>query len=187
MNSVPPDLLSLLYRWRDYSGLSDDPCAWIREITQTDSGFASVVSRLMNRSTVYRDPVSGLTWNGFGRAPGWIATAKDRSAFLIEGSGAAGERGEPTNAVAEKGVAAKESETEAVTPEKAKSTVKKAGASNTTVAKKATAKKTTAAGCASVAVDRLLRKPCLNFVRMRVDELLCGGVPVVRRITVELN
>lgn len=42
---------------------------------------------------LYRDPVSGLTWSGFGRAPGWIATAKDRSAYLIEGSGAGGEDG----------------------------------------------------------------------------------------------
>ncbi|RKR36203.1 H-NS family nucleoid-associated regulatory protein [Paraburkholderia sp. BL17N1] len=31
----------------------------------------------------YRDPKSGVTWSGMGRAPGWIAKAKDRSKFLI--------------------------------------------------------------------------------------------------------
>jgi DNA-binding protein H-NS len=31
----------------------------------------------------YRDPKSGATWSGMGRAPGWIAKAKDRSKFLI--------------------------------------------------------------------------------------------------------
>lgn len=33
----------------------------------------------------YRDPKTGATWTGHGRAPGWIANAKDRSKFLIDG------------------------------------------------------------------------------------------------------
>lgn len=33
----------------------------------------------------YRDPKTGAIWSGHGRAPGWIATAKDRSKFLMEG------------------------------------------------------------------------------------------------------
>jgi DNA-binding protein H-NS len=32
----------------------------------------------------YRDPKSGATWTGRGRAPAWIAGAKDRTRFLIE-------------------------------------------------------------------------------------------------------
>ncbi|MEM5372096.1 H-NS family nucleoid-associated regulatory protein [Paraburkholderia azotifigens] len=32
----------------------------------------------------YRDPKTGATWTGHGRAPAWIANAKDRSKFLIE-------------------------------------------------------------------------------------------------------
>ncbi len=32
---------------------------------------------------MYKDPKSGATWSGRGRAPGWIAEAKDRSKFLI--------------------------------------------------------------------------------------------------------
>ena len=34
----------------------------------------------------YCDPKTGATWSGHGRAPGWIASAKDRSKFLVEGS-----------------------------------------------------------------------------------------------------
>ncbi|MGF6937089.1 DNA-binding protein H-NS [Paraburkholderia sp. UCT70] len=34
----------------------------------------------------YQDPKTGATWSGHGRAPGWIANAKNRSKFLIEGS-----------------------------------------------------------------------------------------------------
>ncbi|MGY6125490.1 H-NS family nucleoid-associated regulatory protein [Paraburkholderia strydomiana] len=34
----------------------------------------------------YRDPKTGATWSGYGRAPGWIASAKDRSKFLVEGN-----------------------------------------------------------------------------------------------------
>ncbi|WP_250534943.1 H-NS histone family protein [Caballeronia sp. AZ10_KS36] len=33
----------------------------------------------------YRDPESGATWSGRGRAPQWIA-GKDRDAFLVEQS-----------------------------------------------------------------------------------------------------
>lgn len=36
----------------------------------------------------YRDPDSGQTWTGRGKPPLWIKDAKDRSAFLIEGTGA---------------------------------------------------------------------------------------------------
>ena len=31
----------------------------------------------------YADPKTGKTWSGFGRAPAWIADAKDRGAFLV--------------------------------------------------------------------------------------------------------
>ena len=34
----------------------------------------------------FKDPKSGRTWSGFGRAPGWIAGARDRTKFLIDGS-----------------------------------------------------------------------------------------------------
>ncbi|MFL9898891.1 H-NS family nucleoid-associated regulatory protein [Paraburkholderia fungorum] len=34
----------------------------------------------------YRDPKSSATWSGHGRAPGWIAAAKNRDKFLVDGS-----------------------------------------------------------------------------------------------------
>ncbi len=37
----------------------------------------------------YRDPKSGATWTGHGRAPAWIAGAKDRSRYLVEGNAVA--------------------------------------------------------------------------------------------------
>ena len=33
----------------------------------------------------FQDPKSGATWTGRGRAPAWIAKAKDRARFLIQG------------------------------------------------------------------------------------------------------
>lgn len=32
----------------------------------------------------YRDPKSGATWSGRGRAPAWIKDAKNRNRFLIQ-------------------------------------------------------------------------------------------------------
>jgi len=40
----------------------------------------------------YRDPATGATWTGFGRKPGWLVSAKDPSAFLIDKPAAAGKR-----------------------------------------------------------------------------------------------
>jgi DNA-binding protein H-NS len=34
----------------------------------------------------YRDPKSGATWSGHGRAPQWIASAKNRDRFLVDGA-----------------------------------------------------------------------------------------------------
>ncbi|BBP98560.1 hypothetical protein BSFA1_36890 [Burkholderia sp. SFA1] len=42
---------------------------------------------LKKQSTVaYQDPKTGATWSGRGRAPGWIAQAKDRSKFAVGAS-----------------------------------------------------------------------------------------------------
>ena len=35
----------------------------------------------------YRHPKTGKTWTGFGKAPGWIATVRNRDKFLIDPSG----------------------------------------------------------------------------------------------------
>ncbi|MBB5504688.1 H-NS family nucleoid-associated regulatory protein [Paraburkholderia atlantica] len=36
----------------------------------------------------YREPKTGATWTGHGRAPGWIAGVKDRTVFLIDAASA---------------------------------------------------------------------------------------------------
>lgn len=46
-----PDLMSLLYGWRDYSGSLDEPRQWMAEAIRTDEGFAIMISRMMSRGT----------------------------------------------------------------------------------------------------------------------------------------
>lgn len=55
-----PDLISQLYRWRDYSESRDEPREWMMKAIQTDQGFANVISRMMSRghSHTYGDRVS---------------------------------------------------------------------------------------------------------------------------------
>jgi hypothetical protein len=45
-----PDLISQLYRWRQY-GSEDEPRKWIAEAIKTDEGFAKLASRMMSRGT----------------------------------------------------------------------------------------------------------------------------------------
>ncbi|MFM0132772.1 H-NS family nucleoid-associated regulatory protein [Paraburkholderia sediminicola] len=71
----------------------------------------------------YRDPKSGATWSGRGPAPTWLAGAKDRTKFLIDG----------VNGVADSTAASKPK------------TVAKKPATKTAVAKKEPAKKLVAA------------------------------------------
>jgi hypothetical protein len=46
-----PDLLSHLYRWRDYAGSLDEPREWMVKAIRTDQGFASMSTRMMSRGT----------------------------------------------------------------------------------------------------------------------------------------
>jgi len=41
-------------------------------------------AKLFTIGAKYRDPATGATWSGRGRAPAWIA-GRDRAAFLIRG------------------------------------------------------------------------------------------------------
>ncbi|HDR9587664.1 TPA: H-NS histone family protein [Burkholderia stabilis] len=74
---------------------------------------------------LYRDPKSGATWSGRGRAPAWLASVKDRSKFLIAG--------ESEVATAPKA--------KPVKPAAKKIVTKKVAATKKTVAKKAAARK----------------------------------------------
>ncbi|MFM0219759.1 MULTISPECIES: H-NS histone family protein [Paraburkholderia] len=56
---------------------------------------------------LYRDAKSAATWSGRGRAPAWIAQAKDRGRFLIDGVSAADRKPVVKNPVANKAVVKK--------------------------------------------------------------------------------
>ncbi|BCQ22389.1 H-NS histone family protein [Caballeronia sp. NK8] len=101
----------------------------------------------------YQDPKSGLTWSGRGPAPAWLASAKDRSKFLIENAPAASSdspatskstklKAAPETSVAGKKVGAKKVDA-SKKPAGAKKAARKASAKSTVTAKKASARKTT--------------------------------------------
>jgi len=62
----------------------------IEHLTQAVAGKRAAKKVKVKAASVakYADPKTGKTWSGFGRAPGWIAGAKNRDAFLV-GNGAA--------------------------------------------------------------------------------------------------
>jgi DNA-binding protein H-NS len=139
----------------------------IEHLTQSVAGKAAakkskVAKKRAASVAKYADPKSGKTWSGFGRAPGWIASAKNRDAFLV-GNGAAAEPAAKTP-IASKKVAAKAAKavkaaekalkpaaTKAVPAAKKAPVVESApvAAKKKPAAKKATAKKSAAKKAAS--------------------------------------
>ncbi len=101
--------------------------------TKTKTKTASVAK--------YVDPKTGKTWSGFGRAPGWIAGAKNREAFLAAKNVAA-DSAAKTPASAKK-VAAKATKAVKAAKKGVASAAKKAVAAGkkTAAGKKASAKK----------------------------------------------
>ncbi|WP_321931889.1 H-NS family nucleoid-associated regulatory protein [Paraburkholderia guartelaensis] len=47
---------------------------------------AATAAKQGTSAAKYLDPKTGATWTGHGRAPAWIANAKDRSRFVIVGA-----------------------------------------------------------------------------------------------------
>jgi DNA-binding protein H-NS len=84
----------------------------------------------------FADPKTGMTWSGFGRAPAWIAGAKNRDAFLVDKSGVKSPEAAVKAPVAKKKPAAKKA-----SAKKAKPAAKKAVAVAKKVALPAPAKK----------------------------------------------
>ena len=58
----------------------------IEHLTQAVTGKAAAKKVKAKAASVakYADPKTGKQWSGFGRAPGWIAGAKNRDLFLID-------------------------------------------------------------------------------------------------------
>ena len=112
----------------------------IEHLTQAVSGKRAAKKTKAKTKTAsvakYADPKTGKTWSGFGRAPGWIAGAKNRDAFLVGKSPAADSAAKAPAAAKKAAKAAK------VARKAAKPAAKKAVAS---VKKAATAKAAPAA------------------------------------------
>jgi DNA-binding protein H-NS len=61
---------------------------------------AKTVGKKSVAAAKYRDPETGATWTGHGRAPGWIAGAKNREKFLVDGGTATAKPASAGNAKA---------------------------------------------------------------------------------------
>jgi len=95
-----------------------------------------------SKAAKYQDPATGVTWSGVGRAPAWIASAKDRTTFLINKAHAAAASAEsPTTAKKSVKRAAKTATAKVADVAKRATAAKKAP--RKVAAKKAAAKKTT--------------------------------------------
>jgi DNA-binding protein H-NS len=104
----------------------------------------------------YRDPKTGASWSGRGPTPAWLAGAKDRSKFLIDGAGAATDvsASTETKPSAKKAVAKK-------------AVVKKVAATKTAPTKKVAVKKVVAKKAVSAKVQAK-KAPAKNAPRQSV-------------------
>lgn len=100
-----------------------------------------------SQPALYRDPQSGATWSGRGRAPAWLAGVKDRTRFLIEGASAATTETGAVNKASKPNTAGKSG---AITK---KTAAKKVVAKKAPAAKKVVATKKVAAKNASATKD----------------------------------
>ncbi len=126
----------------------------IEHLTQAVTGKRAAKKVKAKAASVakYIEPKTGKTWSGFGRAPGWIAGAKNRDAFLVGRSTAADSAAKAPAAA--KNVSAKAAKVVKVVKKATKPAAKKAvtsakkapvvEAAPVAAKKKATAKKATA-------------------------------------------
>jgi hypothetical protein len=111
----------------------------------------------------YADPKTGKTWSGFGRAPAWIAAARNRDAFLVDKSGVV----------------------ISAAPVKANAASKKAAKPARKIAKparKPSARKTARAGAAT-APTRPTKKPATKKANVKAPSKKLAGKKVVSRDT----
>ena len=117
----------------------------IEHLTQTVSGKRVAKKKVKAASVAkYADPETGKTWSGVGRAPGWIAGAKNRDVFLVGKSVAP--KAAPKAPAAAKKVSGKAAKAVKVAKKTPKPTAKKAAVPAKKVSKaKAVVKKQPAA------------------------------------------
>ena len=117
----------------------------IEHLTQSVAGKSAAKKAKATKAKTasvakYADPKTGKTWSGFGRAPAWIAGAKNRDEFLVGVAKAptAAKKKVAAKAAAPAKKSAKASASKAVAKKKP---VTKVPASKKTVKPKAVAKK----------------------------------------------
>jgi DNA-binding protein H-NS len=126
-----------------------------------------------------RDRKSGATWSGKGRAPAWLANAKDRTKFLIDGEGAAADAGTVTKISRNTPAAAKKASA-------TKNVVKKVAAGKV-IAKKAAAVKKVAKKAApaksATASKKAVAKNSGPVARKRVAKKGIGSSDAAKKST----
>ena len=121
------------------------PSAAGRKSTKLGAAKREPVARKTAGIPKFRDPKTGQTWTGNGKAPGWIAGAKNRDKFLINAPAAAAQaavtKPAPKKRAAKKSVAAVAKVDTAKAAAPAVPAVKKTRAKKATSASAAVAKK----------------------------------------------
>ncbi len=121
------------------------PSAAGRKSTKLGTAKRKPVARKTAGIPKFRDPKTGQTWTGNGKAPGWIAGAKNRDKFLINAPAAAAQaavtKPAPKKRAAKKSVAAVAKVDTAKAAAPAVPAVKKTRAKKATSASTAVAKK----------------------------------------------
>jgi DNA-binding protein H-NS len=121
------------------------PSAAGRKSTKLGAAKRKPVARKTAGIPKFRDPKTGQTWTGNGKAPGWIAGAKNRDKFLINAPAAAAQaavtKPAPKKRAAKKSVAAVAKVDTAKAAAPAVPAVKKTRAKKATSASTAVAKK----------------------------------------------
>ena len=121
------------------------PSAAGRKSTKLGAAKRKPVARKTAGIPKFRDPKTGQTWTGNGKAPGWIAGAKNRDKFLINAPAAAAQaavtKPAPKKRAAKKSVAAVAKVDTAKAAAPAVPAVKKTRAKKATSASAAVAKK----------------------------------------------
>lgn len=115
----------------------------------------------------YRDPKSGATWSGRGRAPAWLAGAKDRKKFLIEG---AAELATATKAKVDRSASAKKTTTK-------KSAVKSAAVKTVAVKTAAAPARNTSPRNGAAAKSPVAGKARVSKSAAKSAESVDAGVP----------
>ncbi|WP_322048703.1 H-NS family nucleoid-associated regulatory protein [Paraburkholderia sp. J67] len=127
----------------------------------------------------YQDPKSGATWSGRGRAPAWIAGAKDLTKFLIGEAGAAAEAKPKAASKSVAGRKATSAKAASLKSTAAKGATKTAASKTVEVEKKTTVKKVTAKK--AVAKKAAAKKPAAK-AEQAVKKVTATKGPAPRKV-----